>query len=218
MRINKYLVKDKIYEGSETILYRAVNTDSSQKVILKLAKTEPAFIRLKNEYYILKVLNIQGVPSALDFNQNSDRPYVALTDISGLPLSNSIEKIKKYPTDRICEIFISIAKVLDQIHRKNIIHKDMKPSNILYEEENDTISIIDFGISSQFDFKLREQKNINTLEGTLKYISPEQTGRVNRSVDQRSDLYSLGITFYQLLTGNPPFNSEDPIELIHNHI
>ena len=97
MRINKYLVKDKIYEGSETILYRAVNTDSSQKVILKLAKTEPAFIRLKNEYYILKVLNIQGVPSALDFNQNSDRPYVALTDISGLPLSNSIEKIKKYP-------------------------------------------------------------------------------------------------------------------------
>jgi predicted ATPase/signal transduction histidine kinase/tRNA A-37 threonylcarbamoyl transferase component Bud32 len=218
MRINKYETIEKIFEGHETTLYRAVTIDNSLKVILKIAKSPNALIRLKNEYDILEGLTIEGTSSVISFIQNSEEPFLVISDIDGLPLTNYIKKIKNYSRQRIYQIFINLTTVVKRIHEKNIIHKDIKPSNILYKEENDSVAIIDFGISSQFDFKLREQRTIHNLEGTLKYISPEQTGRINRTVDQRSDLYSLGITFYQILTGNVPFNSDDPMELILYHI
>ena len=218
MRINKYQTLEKIFEGQDSIIYRAFQVETRDKVILKFAKSDSSLLRLKNEYEILSSLKVDENSQILNFFPHSEEPFLVVSDIAGLPLSNYIDKIKNYSLERIYQIFLNLAIALNKIHERNIIHKDIKPSNILYIEENDSISIIDFGISSQFDIKLREQKNVNNLEGTLKYISPEQTGRINRSIDQRSDLYSLGITFYQLLTGNLPFTSEDPLELIYFHI
>ncbi|WP_210407198.1 AAA family ATPase, partial [Hydrocoleum sp. CS-953] len=107
---------------------------------------------------------------------------------------------------------------LGQIHAENIIHKDINPANIIYNPKTKQLKIIDFGISTRLTRENPILKNPNVLEGTLAYISPEQTGRMNRGIDYRTDLYSLGATFFQLLTGELPFNTKDSVELVHCHI
>jgi serine/threonine protein kinase len=111
-----------------------------------------------------------------------------------------------------------VVTALGHIHQKNIIHKDINPSNILYDQKNNKIKIIDFGLSADLPKERAGILSPNVLEGSLGYISPEQTGRINRGIDYRTDYYSLGVSFYQMLTGQFPFPSRDPMELVHNHI
>lgn len=108
--------------------------------------------------------------------------------------------------------------ILDGLYRHRVIHKDIKPANILINPETKQVKLIDFSIASLLPRESREIHSPNVLEGTLAYLSPEQTGRMNRKIDYRSDYYSLGITFYELLTGQLPFQSNDPMELVHCHI
>ncbi|MCP4685610.1 MAG: serine/threonine protein kinase, partial [bacterium] len=103
-------------------------------------------------------------------------------------------------------------------HRRRIIHKDINSNNILVSSDRTRTWIIDFGISSRVDLKTEHLGNFETLEGTLAYISPEQTGRMNRMVDYRTDLYSLGVTLYELLTGKLPFAGKQIMEIVHGHI
>ncbi|HEY9297869.1 MAG TPA: serine/threonine-protein kinase PknK, partial [Phormidium sp.] len=116
------------------------------------------------------------------------------------------------------KITIKIVETLAKLHNLNIIHKDINPSNIVFDPKSRQVKFIDFGISSVLSRENPTLKNPNVLEGTLAYMSPEQTGRMNRSLDYRTDFYSLGVTFYELLTGRLPFNGTDAIELVHNHI
>ncbi|MCB1179932.1 MAG: serine/threonine-protein kinase PknK, partial [Leptospiraceae bacterium] len=218
MKIHNFNILTELFEGTETILYRAQKDDNSEPVILKLARSQSSFYRLVNEYEILSEISINEVPKILGFHQDKDNPFLVLSDLGGYPLSNFVDKVKNFPLKKILKIFINIVLVLDKVHKNKIIHKDIKPSNILYKEEDDSISIVDFGISTIYDIKLNDYKSIKHLEGTIQYISPEQTGRINRTIDSRSDLYSLGITFYLLLSGKLPFLSEDPIDLIYSHI
>jgi predicted ATPase/serine phosphatase RsbU (regulator of sigma subunit)/tRNA A-37 threonylcarbamoyl transferase component Bud32 len=113
---------------------------------------------------------------------------------------------------------IQITEALGNIHAANIIHKDINPANIVWNQETNQLKIIDFGIASRLPRENPVLKNPEQLEGTLAYISPEQTGRMNRSLDYRTDLYSLGVTFYELLTGKLPYESTDALELVHCHI
>ncbi|ERT03709.1 AAA ATPase domain protein, partial [Lyngbya aestuarii BL J] len=116
------------------------------------------------------------------------------------------------------KIAISLCDALEILYRERIIHKDIKPANILIQPETLQIKLIDFSISSQLPKEIPEIDNPNVLEGTLAYISPEQTGRMNRGIDYRTDFYSLGVTFYELLIGELPFESNDPMELVHCHL
>ncbi|MCP4159712.1 MAG: serine/threonine-protein kinase PknK, partial [Deltaproteobacteria bacterium] len=118
----------------------------------------------------------------------------------------------------ILNLCIRITEILGNIHKHNIIHKDINPSNIIWNKDDDNIQIIDFDLATEHPREITSMKNPNVLEGTLPYISPEQTGRMNRSLDYRTDYYSLGITFYWMLTGKLPFESTDPLELVHSHI
>ncbi len=111
-----------------------------------------------------------------------------------------------------------IADLLGAIHAGNIIHKDINPSNIVYNPTTGQVKIIDFGISTVLSRENPTLSNPNVLEGTLAYMSPEQTGRMNREIDYRTDFYSLGATFYELLTGRLPFDTGDAMELVHCHI
>ncbi len=113
---------------------------------------------------------------------------------------------------------IQIADALGQIHTTNIIHKDINPANIVWNKATNQLKIIDFSIASRLPRENPTLKNPEQLEGTLAYISPEQTGRMNRALDYRTDLYSLGVTFYELLTGKVPFESDSALELVHCHI
>ncbi len=104
------------------------------------------------------------------------------------------------------------------IHAAKIIHKDINPSNIVYNPATEQLKIIDFGLSTRLSREIQSVGNLERLEGTLAYIAPEQTGRMNRGIDYRSDFYSLGATFYELLTNQLPFATTDSIELVHCHL
>ena len=116
------------------------------------------------------------------------------------------------------EIAIALCNILDVLYRERIIHKDIKPANILINPETKQVKLIDFSIASLLPRETQTLVNPNVLEGTLAYISSEQTGRMNRGIDYRTDFYSLGMTFYELLTGELPFQSNDQMELVHSHI
>ncbi|MEH1965663.1 AAA family ATPase [Nostoc sp.] len=116
------------------------------------------------------------------------------------------------------KIAIALCNTLDILYRDRIIHKDIKPANVLINPETKQVKLIDFSIASLLPRETQTLMNPNVLEGTLGYISPEQTGRMNRGIDYRTDFYSLGVTFYELLTGELPFQSNDPMELVHCHL
>ncbi|NET56837.1 MAG: AAA family ATPase [Symploca sp. SIO2E6] len=116
------------------------------------------------------------------------------------------------------QIAIQITQILEQLSQHRIIHKDIKPHNILINPQTKQVKLIDFSIASLLPREKQFLQNPNVLEGTLAYLSPEQTGRMNRGIDYRSDFYSLGVTFYQMLTGQLPFSSKDAMELVHSHL
>ena len=216
-----YQIGELIYDGTRTQVYRGFKTGDSQPVILKkLRKEYPSFsdlLQFRHQYILTKKIELPGIvkPIALEKHRNS---YVlVMEDVAGVSLSDyisdrplSIEDFFKYGID--------LTKILSDLYQNRVIHKDIKPANILINPKTKKLYLIDFSISSLLPKETQEIQNPNVLEGTLAYISPEQTGRMNRGIDYRSDFYSLGVTFYQLLTGELPFKSKDPIELVHCHI
>ncbi len=115
-------------------------------------------------------------------------------------------------------IAISLARALRQVHARGLIHKDIKPANILVDVASGGVWLTGFGIASRLPRERPNPEPPEVIAGTLAYMAPEQTGRMNRSIDARSDLYSLGITFYEMLTGTLPFTAADPLEWVHCHI
>src|SRR4029077_6125318 len=113
---------------------------------------------------------------------------------------------------------IPLAGALRQVHERGLIHKDIKPANILVNEAIDDVRLTGFGIASRLPREHQAPALPEVIAGTLAYMAPEQTGRMNRSVDARSDLYALGVTFYEMLTGQLPFTAADPMEWVHCHI
>ncbi|MEH1787640.1 MAG: AAA family ATPase, partial [Nostoc sp.] len=143
-----------------------------------------------------------------------------MEDFGGISLKD-FAKVERLHITSLKEFLlsaISLCNTLDIVIRHRIIHKDIKPSNILINPETKQVKLIDFSIASLLPRETQEIQNANALEGTLAYLSPEQTGRMNRGIDYRSDFYSLGVTFYELLTGQLPFVSDDPMELVHCHL
>jgi serine/threonine protein kinase len=137
----------------------------------------------------------------------------------GEPLDRVLERDKGQPLDLIhfLRIAIGLATALGQVHRHGLIHKDIKPANVLVNDGGD-VWFTGFGIASQLPHERQAPAPPEIIAGTLAYIAPEQTGRMNRSVDARSDLYSLGVTLYEMLTGHLPFVAADAMEWVHCHI
>ncbi|MDY6781486.1 MAG: AAA family ATPase [Cyanobacteriota bacterium] len=219
-----YHILAQIYESSNSIVYRALRESDNLPVILKVLKqdypTPQEITRYKQEYQITRTLNLEGVVKAYDFLPYQKTFVIILEDFGGLSLRQlSLETgAKAFPLTEFLKIAVRVTDALAQIHANNIIHKDINPANIVFNPKTRQIKIIDFGISTQFSQENPTLKNPNVLEGTLAYISPEQTGRMNRLLDYRTDFYSLGVTFYELLTGQLPFETEDALELVHCHI
>ncbi|WP_242540959.1 serine/threonine protein kinase [Phormidium pseudopriestleyi] len=214
-------VQVQIYESSNSLLYRGIREQDNQSIILKLLKenypTAQELIRYRTEYEITKSLNVPGVVQVYDLQKYQNRLVMLIEDFGGESLSYWMQH-RQFTLSEFLQIAIKTTEALAQIHAANIIHKDINPGNLVLNPTTGQIKIIDFGISTQLTRENTTLKNINSLEGTLAYLSPEQTGRMNRCVDYRSDFYSLGITFYELLTHRLPFESTDPLELIHCHI
>ncbi|MDF5710512.1 MAG: AAA family ATPase [Nostoc sp. S4] len=222
INIPGYQISEELYNGSRTLVYRAIRDSDRKSVAIKLLKNPyPSFNELlsfRNQYTISKNLNVPEIIQtySLEPYQNG---YALVMEFGGISLPKWILKqgillsLKNF-----LSLAISLCNILDILYHHRIIHKDIKPANILISPETKQVKLIDFSIASLLPRETQTLISANVLEGTLAYISPEQTGRMNRGIDYRTDFYSLGVTFYELLTGQLPFESKEPLELVHCHI
>ena len=226
MTIPGYQILTQIYESANSVVYRGIREQDDKAVILKLLKedypTPNELTRYKLEYEITRNLNLEGIVKAYSLETYQRGLAIIFEDFGASSLkelmNNPVERQGFASLPKFLNIAIKTAEILGAIHTANVIHKDINPSNIVLNPETEQLKIIDFGISTQLTRENLTLKNPNVLEGTLAYMSPEQTGRMNRCLDYRTDFYSLGVTFYELLTGKLPFQTIDSLELVHCHI
>jgi len=217
-----------IYESANSQVYRGNRGEpDNQAVILKVLKqdypTPQELTRYKQEYEITRNLNIEGAIKALAIEPYQRTLVIIFEDFGASSLKLLMDErisagTRAMPLQEFLRLAIQIAQSLGAIHAANIIHKDINPSNIVLNPETEQLKIIDFGISTVLTRSNPSLSHPNVLEGTLAYLSPEQTGRMNRYLDYRTDFYSLGVTFYELLTGQLPFATTDVLELVHSHM
>ena len=219
-------IVSKIYESSNSLVYRGISAPDDRSIVIKMLKQDypspQELIRYKQEYKITRSLNLQGVVKAYSQQDYQRTLIIFLEDFGGESLEQWRHKRPQnfcpMPLSTFLDLAIDLTDILGKIHSANIIHKDINPGNIVFNPDTGIVKIIDFGIATQFNRTNPSFKSPHVLEGTLAYLSPEQTGRMNRSLDYRTDFYSLGVTFYELLTGHLPFPTTDILELVHCHI
>ncbi len=209
-----------LYESVNSSVYRGRRQEDNQPVIIKVLKqeypTEEQVQRYQKEYEIIRQLNLDGIVRAYDLQQYQNQWVMILEDFGGESLKK-LMKSQELTLIGFLTLAIKIVKNLGSIHAKNIIHKDINPANIVLNTVTGQVKIIDFTIATTVNDGITPNKK-PTLAGTLAYISPEQTGRINSLIDYRTDLYSLGVTLYELLTKTLPFDATEPMELIHCHL
>jgi predicted ATPase/signal transduction histidine kinase/tRNA A-37 threonylcarbamoyl transferase component Bud32 len=215
-----YTIVERFSQGSGTVLYRALTNPDHAEVILKVidpkrhrAKDRE---RIRNEYEIGKSLDARLTVKPLAIDTFQGLPALVLPDLRTRSLDTLLGK--PLETSRFLELAVRIAECVEAIHAQDIVHKDIKPANIFVEPGSSHVRIADFGLAARIGPQQEVERAPRLIEGSLPYISPEQTGRMNRGVDGRADLYSLGVTFYEMLTGRLPFQGRDPVEWVHCHV
>ncbi|HEY6721454.1 MAG TPA: AAA family ATPase, partial [Burkholderiales bacterium] len=172
--------------------------------------------RLTHEYELKDDLDDAWAARPVALTRYNDRMTLVLTDPGGVPVDRLLGRPLDIP--HFLRIAIPLAEALGQVHERGLIHKDIKPANILVDAASGGVWLTGFGIASRLPREHQAPAPPEVIAGTLAYMAPEQTGRMNRSVDSRSDLYALGVTLYEMLTGTLPFAAADPMEWVHCHI
>ncbi|MGE5656488.1 MAG: AAA family ATPase [Actinomycetota bacterium] len=217
-------IQDKIYESANSLVYRGIRDDGLAIVVKMLKQDYPApqeLTRYRQEYEITRSLNLEGVVKAYSQQDYHRTLVILLEDFGGESLEQWMRRRSDFCPMSLAtflRLAIALTDILGSIHAAHVIHQDINPGNIVLNPDTGVVKIIDFGIATQFNRTNPTFKSPHVLEGTLAYLSPEQTGRMNRLLDYRTDFYSIGVTFYQLLTGRLPFETTDSLELVHCHI
>jgi predicted ATPase/signal transduction histidine kinase len=221
MILSGYQIGEQIYAGTRTLVYRGVRQQDQEPVVIKLLRRDypsvSELVQFRNQYTISKNLDNDGIIKTYALENYQNSYALVMEDFGGISLKEYTGATPLSLTD-FFPIALQIVTILNNLYQHKIIHKDIKPANILINPNTKQVKIIDFSIASLLSRETQTPNCPNVLEGTLAYISPEQTGRMNRAVDWRSDLYSLGITFYELLTGKLPFTTNDIMELVYCHL
>ncbi|MEM9002804.1 MAG: serine/threonine-protein kinase PknK, partial [Cyanobacteria bacterium P01_F01_bin.86] len=217
-----YTLTAQLYCGSRTAVYRAVDEHNGESVVIKVLTTPyPSInelVRFRNQYVIAQNLNSPGIIKPLALVPWNHRYALVMEDVGAIPLRDSLQNGDRLAVEQVLTIALQLADSLHHLNQHRVLHKDINPSNILIHPDTHQVWLTDFSLASLLPKESQELQSPNALEGTLAYIAPEQTGRMNRGIDYRADFYSLGVTLYELLTGELPFQSNDPMELIHCHI
>jgi predicted ATPase/signal transduction histidine kinase/tRNA A-37 threonylcarbamoyl transferase component Bud32 len=215
-----YRVVGAIRAMGSNVLFQAVREADGLPVIIKTPMAaSPGPIeheRYRREFALLRRLrDVRGVARPYACERLHERPLLLLEWVLGKPLS----ELTGQPLElsRFFNLALSLVSTLGEVHGRNVIHKDIKPANII-EELSGEARLIDFGVATLQQVEHLDAAPTHWIEGTLAYMSPEQTGRMNRVVDYRTDFYSLGVTFYELLTGQRPFQGKDAFEWFHAHM
>jgi predicted ATPase/signal transduction histidine kinase len=234
--LNDYCITAQIYEGSRTLVYRGHSLGSDSKsVVLKLLRNEyPCFQELeqfRHQAEMAQNLRLPSVIQTYGLESYQNRDVLVMEDFDGISLKQAIDIWKEEHSrvspekiadrvwiPRFFKIALQIAMALDGLYHHQVIHRDIKPANILINLKTHQVKLIDFSIASSLCQEMTTLGHPTDMEGTLAYMSPEQTGRANRGVDYRTDFYSLGVTLFELLTGDLPFNREDPMDMLHCHL
>lgn len=219
-----YRVEERIYEGRKSVVCRGVRRADGARVVLKLLRADyPSpreLARHRHEFRINRQLwdrGVSGIVEAYALEPVENSLALVFAD-AGSGTLKELVSYRRLEIVEVIEIFASVAETLAEVHAAGVIHKDIKPHNIIVDRDSRDVRLTDFGVASQLD---REQQQLvapNRLEGTLAYMAPEQTGRMNRPIDARSDLYAVGASLYEALTMRRPFEATDPMELVHCHI
>jgi serine/threonine protein kinase len=216
-------VLEAVRKGPDFTLYRGRQRGNQSPVLaIALSAEQPSpqsLRRLEHEYSLAADLDSAWAARPLALTHYEGQAVLIVQDPGGEPLDQLLERNNGQPLDltRFLRIAIGLTKALGQIHRQGLIHKDIKPANVLVDDD-ENVWLTGFGIASQLPHERQATAPPEMITGTLAYMAPEQTGRMNRSIDTRSDLYSLGVTLYQMLTGRLPFAAADAMEWVHCHI
>lgn len=202
-------------------IYRGVRESDQAPVLIKtLISKHPQLedvARLKNEYELLSTLNVPNIVKAYSLEKSENNFFLILEDQEEVTLDKLI-RLNRPDFLNSLKIAINLTRVLGDLQAHEVIHKDIQPQNILVNKDTLEVKLTGFTFATKIPRQLLSIKNPSLLEGTLAYMSPEQTGRMNREVDYRTDFYALGVTLYQLFTGQLPFKTSDQMELVHAHI
>ncbi|HSZ76504.1 MAG TPA: AAA family ATPase [Chthoniobacterales bacterium] len=213
-------VFETLRRDEDSILYRGRNhEDLSQVLVLAPAKEEASPERLKrleHEYSFKADLDPSWAARPIEIGFHWNRPVLVLEDPGGIPLDQLLGQVPDLGAS--LRRAISLANAIGQLHWRGIVHKDIKPANVLVNSATDTVRLMGFGIASRLPRERQPPDAPEFIAGTLAYMAPEQTGRMNRSTDSRSDLYSYGVTLYEMLTGLLPFIASDAMEWVHCHV
>ncbi|QYD72811.1 AAA family ATPase [Paraburkholderia edwinii] len=178
--------------------------------------TAASLDRVSHEYGLKDQLHSRWAVRPLELVRHGDQTVLICEDPGGVPLERLLGA--PFDTERFLQLAIRMAAAVGELHQSGLVHKDLKPAHVLVDEDAGTVRLTGFGLATLLPRERQSPAPPETIAGTLAYMAPEQTGRMNRSIDARSDLYSLGVTFYQMLTGALPFTASEPMEWVHCHI
>ena len=216
-----YDIIEQLHSSSRSLVHRARAMDGTALIVKMPNQQFPSFQQLaqfKREYAIARQCRHAGVIEPLALQLHGGRWTMLQEDTGGQALDRLLRAGATLPLDDFFDIALQLCAALEAVHCQGVIHKDINPSNLVWNGERRLLQLIDFGIACELPYEQHDMANLHALEGTLHYMAPEQTGRMNRRVDYRADYYALGATFYELLTGQTPFAARDEIELVHCHI
>ena len=219
IELSRY-VFEALRKDEDFILYRGRSKDDGPPVLVLSPVAEypaPEILKwLEHAYSLREELDSTWAARPLAIARHWDRMVLELEDPGGVPLDQLLGE----PLDIAfwLRLATSLSSSVDRLHQRGIIHKDIKPANVLVDAANGQCWLRGFLIASRLPREHQAPEPPEFIAGTLPYIAPEQTGRMNRSIDSRSDLYSLGVTLYEMLTGSLPFTASDPMEWVHCHI
>lgn len=210
-----------LFRGESTLVYRGRRARDGAPVVVKTCAVRPTPAedteRLTREYRLLSGLDLPGVVPALALETTADGPALVLKDVGGRCLISILKEVS-LSVPEVLDLAVQVADILESVHACGVAHLDVNPANFLVCEGRRQIWLCDFDAAILLSRDSAGPVGATAMRGTLAYIAPEQTGRMQREVDERADLYSLGVTLYQLLAGRLPFCPDDPIELVHHHI
>lgn len=209
-----------IHRGKHCTIRRAIRESDQSPVIIKQLNNTNApeeLNRFEHEDQLLRVIDIEGVVQPLLLTNINTRGVLVFPDLGGTSLRQIFQE-QNLDWGQLLSMAIAISERLGKLHSERVIHKKLSPDNILWLAETESVQLIDFSLATRLT---REQASWNSQQlsiDDLRYIAPEQTGRINRHIDYRSDFYSLGVTLYEMFCKRPPFRSDERLKLIHSHI
>jgi PAS domain S-box-containing protein len=208
---------ESLHKDAGLVLCRGRRKDGPGQVLVSLPEAEsPArevLKRLETEYRLRAELDSGWAIRPVELLREKGQIALVLEDPGGEPLDQVLER--PLELTQFLQLAIGLSAALGALHERGIIHKDIKPANIMVDPKSSQVWLTGFGFALQLARTRQTPEPPETIAGTLAYMAPEQTGRMNRSIDSRSDLYSLGVTFYEMLTGRLPFTASDPLGWVH---